>query len=149
MTGAAVGLIEKSVHRRDEVGVSSEVLVEPARDTEVVAAAAAYLPAGGRTVLAHALDRAKEFVDERTFLILLTGGRASVALRTDHPWEDARAASQVSCRVLIVDTELAAGTTGRARHLAASIHADCASLEDFGRDLDFVSLEQGRDNTSS
>jgi magnesium chelatase subunit D len=155
--GAAVGLIEKSVHRRDEVavisfrGVSSEVLVEPTRDTEVVAAALEYLPTGGRTPLAHALDRAKEFVDERTFLILLTDGRANVPLWTDNPWEDAvRAASQISCRVLVVDTELAVAATARARQLAALIHADCVSLEDFGRGLDFVSLlEQGHGNTSS
>jgi magnesium chelatase subunit D len=149
--GAAVGLIEKSVHRRDEVavisfrGVSSEVLVEPTRDTEVVAAALEYLPTGGRTPLAHALDRAKEFVDDRTLLILLTDGRANVPLWTDNPWEDAvRAASQISCRVLIVDTELAVGATGRARQLAASIHADCVSLEDFGRGFDFVSLFEQR-----
>ena len=145
--GAAVGLMEKSVNRRDEVavisfrGVSSEVLVEPTRDTEVVAAALEYLPTGGRTPLAHALDRAKEFVNERTFLILLTDGRANVPLWTDNPWEDAvRAASQVSCRVLIVDTELTMGATGRARRLATSIHADCVSLEEFGRGLDFVAL---------
>jgi magnesium chelatase subunit D len=155
--GTAVSLIEKSVHRRDEVaviafrGVSSEVLVEPTRDTEVVAAALEYLPTGGRTPLAHALDRAKEFVDERTFMILLTDGRANVPLWTDNPWEDAvRAASQISCRVLVVDTELAVGATGRARQLAASIHADCVSLEDFGRGLDFVSfLEQRHGTTDS
>jgi magnesium chelatase subunit D len=145
--GAAVGLMEKSVHRRDEVavisfrGVSSELLVEPTRDTQAVAAALEYLPTGGRTPLAHALDRAKEFVDERTLLILLTDGRANVPLWTDNPWEDAlRAASQINCRVLIVDTELAIGATGRARQLASSIHADCVSLEDFGRGFDLVSL---------
>jgi magnesium chelatase subunit D len=149
--GAAIGLIEKSVHRRDEVavisfrGVSTEVLVEPTRDTGKVAEALEYLPTGGRTPLAQALDRAKEFVDERTVLILLTDGRANVPLWTDNPWEDAvRAASQISCRVLIVDTELAVSATGRARQLAASIQADCVSLEEFGRGYDFVSLMEQR-----
>jgi magnesium chelatase subunit D len=155
--GAAVGLIEKSVHRRDEVavisfrGVSSEVLVEPSRNTEKVAAALEYLPTGGRTPLAHALDRAKEFVDERTLLILMTDGRANVPLWTDNPWEDAvRAATQLGCRVLIVDTELETSATGRARQLAESIHADCVSLDDFGRGYDFVSLlEQHGGSTNS
>jgi magnesium chelatase subunit D len=149
--GAAVGLIEKSVRRRDEVavisfrGVSSEVLVEPTRDTQVVAAALEYLPTGGRTPLAHALDRAKEFVDRRTVLILLTDGRSNVPLWTDNPWEDAvRAASEIPCRILVVDTELAVSATGRARQLAAAINADCVSLEDFGRSLDFVSLLEQR-----
>jgi len=145
--GSAVGLIERSVHRRDEVavisfrGVSSEVLVEPTRDTELVAAALEYLPTGGRTPLAHALHRAKEFADERTLLILLTDGRANVPLWTDDPWADAvRAASQIPCRVLVVDTELATNAIGRAKQLAASIHADCVALEDFGKGFDFVSL---------
>jgi magnesium chelatase subunit D len=151
VTGAAVGLIEKSVHRRDEVaviafrGVSSEVLVQPTRDTDAVAAALEYLPTGGRTPLAHALDQAKALVDERTLLILLTDGRANVPLWTDDPWEDAlHAASQITCRVLVVDTELAIGATGRAKQLAVSIHADCVPLDDFGRGFDFVSLLESR-----
>jgi magnesium chelatase subunit D len=149
--GAAVGLIEKSVHRRDEVaviafrGVSSEVLVQPTRDIEAVAAALEYLPTGGRTPLAHALDQAKALVDERTLLILLTDGRANVPLWTDDPWEDAlRAASQIACRVLIVDTESVIGATGRAKQLAASIHADWVQLDDFGRGFNFVSLLESR-----
>lgn len=143
--GAAVGLIEKSVHRRDEVavisfrGASSEILVEPTGDTAVVTAALEYLPTGGRTPLAHALNRAKEFVDERTLLILLTDGRANVPLWTDDPWKDAlRAASQLPCRVLVVDTELTTNAMGRARRLATSINAQCVSLEDFGKGFDSV-----------
>jgi magnesium chelatase subunit D len=121
--------------------VSSEVLVQPTRDTEAVAAALEYLPTGGRTPLAHALDRAKEFADERTILILLTDGRANVPLWTDDPWADAvRAASQMPCRVLVVDTESATDAIGRAKQLAASIHAECVALEDFGKGFDFVSL---------
>jgi magnesium chelatase subunit D len=155
--GAAVGLIEKSVHRRDEVavvsfrGASSEVLVQPTRDTKAVAAALEYLPTGGRTPLAHALDRAKEFVDERTLVVLLTDGRANVPLWTDDPWADAlRAASEIRCRVLVVDTELAFNAMGRARELAASIHADSISLEDFGKGFDFVSLlERSRGSGSN
>lgn len=145
--GAAVGLVEKSVHRRDEVavisfrGTSSDVLVQPTRDTGIVTAALEYLPTGGRTPLAHALNRAKELIDERTLLILLTDGRANVRLWTDDPWADAiRAASQITCRILVVDTEFATNAMGRARQLAASIGADCVSLEDFGQGFDFVSL---------
>ena len=145
--GAAMGLIEKSVHRRDEVGVisfrgaSSEVLVEPTQDTEAVAAALEYLPTGGRTPLAHALQRAKDFADERTLLILVTDGRANVPLWTDDPWADAlKAASLITCRVLVIDTESALNATGRPRQLAEAIHADCVTLADFGRGFDFVAL---------
>src|SRR5579884_1479560 len=148
--GAAIGLMEKSLHRCDEVvvisfrGVSADVLVQPTNNTEVVAAALEYLPTGGRTPLAHALDRAKEFVDKRTLLILLTDGRANVSLWTEDPWKDAMfAASQLLCPVLVVDTEITLNATGRAKQLADFIKADCVSLETFGSGFNFASLLAG------
>jgi len=152
--GAAVSLIENSARRRDEIAVvafrggSAEVLVQPTHDVEEVRAAFEYLPTGGRTPLAHALELAKQFVNDRTLLILLTDGRANVPLLTHDPWSDAlTVASQITCRVLVVNTELARNATGRAKELAASIHAECVALDDLGNGFDFPSLLGTSDET--
>lgn len=67
--GAAVGLIENSAQRRDEIaviafrGASAEVLVEPTRDVEQIRAAFEYLPAPGADALAHTLELVKQFTE--------------------------------------------------------------------------------------
>lgn len=79
---------------------------------------------------------------------MLTDGRANVALRSDDPWKDAlTVASELACRVLVVDTEFARNALGRAKDLAASIHADCVSLNELASRFDLASLLADRDKT--
>jgi magnesium chelatase subunit D len=142
--GAVVGLVERSMRRRDEVAVvvfrgeSAEVLVEPTGDAATVLAALEYLPTGGRTPLAHALELAQELVTAETLLVLVTDGRANVPSRTDDAWSDAlQAAGRVRCPALVVDTELGQQALGRTKELAEAMQAEFISLRDFeaGYDL--------------
>jgi magnesium chelatase subunit D len=142
--GAVAGLVERSLRRRDEVAVivfrgeSAEVLVEPTSDTAAVLAALEYLPTGGRTPLAHALELAQQFISTETLLLLLTDGRANVPLRTADPWADAlEAAAKIRCTALVVDTELSNNAFGKAKELADVMRAEFISLASFeaGYDL--------------
>jgi magnesium chelatase subunit D len=142
--GAAVGLIEGSVHRRDEVavivfrGATAEILVEPTGDVEIVRNALEYLPTGGRTPLAHALELAAQRLAEDTILILLTDGHANVASRSDDPWVDAMdAAGRIRCPALVIDTELNGNPTGKAKEIADALRAEYVKLEtlESGEDL--------------
>jgi magnesium chelatase subunit D len=134
--GAAVGLIERSVHRRDEVavivfrGAAAEILVEPTGDVEIVRNALEYLPTGGRTPLAHALELAGQLLAEDTILILLTDGHANVASRSDDPWRDAlEAADKIRCPALVIDTELNANPTDKGKEIAEALRAEYIKLE--------------------
>ena len=142
--GAVAGLVERSLRRRDEVAVivfrgeSAEVLIEPTNDTAAVFAALEYLPTGGRTPLAHALELAQQFVNPETLLLLLTDGRANVPSRTADAWADAlEAAAKIRCAALVVDTELSNNAFGKAKELANVMHAEFISLASFeaGYDL--------------
>jgi magnesium chelatase subunit D len=142
--GAVVGLVERSLRRRDEVAVivfrgeTAEVLVEPTSDTAAIIAALEYLPTGGRTPLAHALELAQQFINEETLLLLLTDGRANVPSRTADAWADAlEAAAKIRCAALVVDTELSNNAFGKAKELADVMHAEFTSLTRFeaGYDL--------------
>jgi magnesium chelatase subunit D len=142
--GAAMGLIEQSVHRRDEVavivfrGAAAEILVEPTTEIETVRNALEYLPTGGRTPLAHALELATQVLTADTFLVLVTDGRANVASRSDDPWRDVlSAAAEIPCLALVIDTELNANPTGKAKEIAEAMRAEYVKLETFqaGEDL--------------
>jgi magnesium chelatase subunit D len=145
--GAAVGLIEKSLHARDEVavitfrGACAEVLVEPTADVEIVRAALEYLPTGGRTPLAHALELADQLLTADTFLVLVTDGHANVPSRSNDPWRDALdAAARIRCRALVIDTELNGNAIGKAKEIAEVMRADYVRLETFEAGYDFSSF---------
>ncbi len=152
--GAVAGLLERSMRRRDEVAVivfrgeRAEVLAEPTSDVETVLASLEYLPTGGRTPLAHALELARQFVTPETLLILITDGRANVPSMSDDPWRDAlQAAAAIECPALIVDTELGNHALGRAGELAEAIGAECIQLEAFDAGYDFPVLLNGQRTT--
>jgi magnesium chelatase subunit D len=113
--GAAAGLLARSFKAGDEVamivfrGPASHVLLEPTRILQEATTALEYLPTGGRTPLAHALDLARTLITPSTLLVLLTDGRANVPLRTGDPWQESlEVASQLQCPALVIDTEVAA-----------------------------------------
>ncbi|WP_433968697.1 VWA domain-containing protein [Tunturiibacter gelidiferens] len=145
--GAVAGLIERSLRRRDEVAVivfrgeSAEILVAPTSDVATVLAALEYLPTGGRTPLAHALELANQFVTPETLLLLVTDGRANVPYGSNDAWDDAlQAAAKIQCPGLVVDTESSNNAFGKAKELADTMRAECISLSEFEAGYDFAVL---------
>jgi magnesium chelatase subunit D len=145
--GAVAGLIERSLRRRDEVAVivfrgeSAEILVAPTSDVAAVLAALEYLPTGGRTPLAHALELANQFVTPETLLLLVTDGRANVPYGSNDAWRDAlQAATKIRCPGLVVDTESSNNAFGKAKELADTMQAECISLSEFEAGYDFAVL---------
>jgi magnesium chelatase subunit D len=144
--GAAVGLVNRSFKKDDEVaiivfrGTAAQVLLEPSRILQDAVTALEYLPTGGRTPLAQALDLAKTYVTASTLLILMTDGRANVGVRGGDPWQEAlQIASQLRCPSLVIDTEDAAQPLGRSRELAEALRAQYVALENL-RDSDILGV---------
>ncbi len=135
--GAVSGLIESAHGRHDEVvviacrGGAATVLVEPTPALADVQRALEYLPTGGRTPLAHALELAAMYVTDASVVVLVTDGHANVASRSDDPWADALAsAGAIRCPSLVIDSEADRDATGRPRDLAASMGATYVRLAD-------------------
>ena len=135
--GAAAGLLARSFKKDDDVamivfrGVSAQVVLEPTRTMADATTALEYLPTGGRTPLAHALDLARSYITPSTLLILLTDGRANVALRSGDPWREAiEIASELRCAALVIDTENTAQPLHRSLELAEALAAQYIALED-------------------
>ena len=134
--GAASSLMADSFKNGDEIaiivfrGPSAQVVLEPTQSLHDAITVLEYLPTGGRTPLAHALDLARIYVTETTVLILLTDGRANVALGTGDPWQEAvDIASQIKARALVIDTENSTERIGRPRDLARALGAEYVSLD--------------------
>jgi magnesium chelatase subunit D len=134
--GAALSLLTRSFKNGDEVaiivfrGTSAQVLLEPSRSLHEASTALEYLPTGGRTPLADALNLAKTYLTPATVLILLTDGRANVPLGTGDPWQEALdVASQIKTRALVIDTENSTERLGRPFKLAEALAAEYVRLE--------------------
>ena len=134
--GAASSLLTRSFKNGDEIaiivfrGADARVLLEPSRALHEATTALEYLPTGGRTPLAHALDLAKKYLTPATVLILLTDGRANVPLGSGDPWLEALdIASQIKVPALVIDTESSAEQLGRPLKLATALSAEYVRLE--------------------
>jgi magnesium chelatase subunit D len=146
--GVALGLLNRSFRKDDEVaiivfrGTDAHVLLEPSHQIDEAATALEYLPTGGRTPLAHALELAKTYLTPSTFLILLSDGRANVPLRGGDAWQEALAiAQQFNCRALVIDTETPAHSVGRVSELARVLRASSIPLAEIGH-LDVLEIKQ-------
>ena len=135
--GAISSLLTRSFKREDEVvmivfrGTSAQVVLEPTQVLPDALAALEYLPTGGRTPLAAALNEARGYLTPATLLILLTDGRANIPLHGGDPWQEALDAAQLmSCNAIVVDTETAAQRLGQCAELAKSLGARYLSLEE-------------------
>ncbi len=134
--GATSSLLMRSFKNGDEVamivfrGTDARVLLEPSRTLQEAITALEYLPTGGRTPLAHALDLAKSYLTSATILILLTDGRANVSLANGDPWQEALdIASQIKIPALVIDTENTAERLGRPLQLSEALVAEYVHLE--------------------
>jgi len=135
--GTVLGVLDRSVSRFDEIvlivfrGTTATVLCQPTGDLDAVQRALEYVPTGGRTPLADALDVAGRYVTDRAVLVLVTDGRANVPRWTDDAWRDAvTAASAIACPALVVDSEIESHPSGRARELAEAIGGHHVALDD-------------------
>jgi magnesium chelatase subunit D len=120
-------------------GPTAQVVLEPTQWLHDAITLLEYLPTGGRTPLAHALDLARSYVTETTVLVLLTDGRANVALGTGDPWQEAVGiASQIKTRALVIDTENSTERLGRPRDLARALSAEYVALDNLELNDDIV-----------
>jgi magnesium chelatase subunit D len=143
--GAVSSLLASSFKNGDEVaiivfrGTSAQALLEPTRNLEDVTAVLEYLPTGGRTPLAHALDLAQNYITPTTILVLLTDGRANVPLGAGEPWKEAlEIASQIRTPALVIDTESSNERLGRPRELAEILAAEYVTLDNLELNDDVV-----------
>lgn len=135
--GAIASLLPRSFKREDEVamivfrGTSAQLVLEPTQVLSDALAALEYLPTGGRTPLAAALDRARSYVTPETLLILLTDGRANIPLHGGDPWQEALdAARELGCNAIVVDTETTTQRLGQCMELAKVLGARYLSLDE-------------------
>jgi magnesium chelatase subunit D len=134
------GLLESSYQQRDEVGMmifrgqGTELVLPFTRDVSQAEAALRDVPTGGRTPLATALLDAARLLATRapSLLVLLTDGRANIALQDGDPWQDALNACATvrdACAgALVIDCETGPVSLGRAQQLAQRLDAECVRL---------------------
>jgi magnesium chelatase subunit D len=146
--GAILGMLNRSFRKGDEIvfiafrGTDARVLLEPCQQIEEAAMALEYLPTGGRTPLAHALELAKTYLTPATLLIVLSDGRANVAVSGGDPWQEAlERAAQLNCRALVVDTEDPGYPVQRVFELAGMLRASSVDLPSLEH-LDVLEIER-------
>jgi magnesium chelatase subunit D len=151
---AILSLLLQSYQRRDRIallafrGAGTEMVLSPTCDLPSGLRAVERLPVGGATPLALGLMEAKRLAHRQQrrqsrqpiWLILLTDGRANVALRDGDPWTDAlsagRALKSHGLQSLVIDTETGWPRFDRARELAQAMGASCIPLNEvLGRPL--------------
>jgi magnesium chelatase subunit D len=141
--GAVNGLLDAAHGRHDEIvviacrGASASVLVEPTAILDDAQRALEYMPTGGRTPLAHAIELAATYVTDTSLVVVITDGHANVPSRTDDPWTDTlTAAAAIRCPSLVIDSEDPRQLTGQSQELAATMRARYLRLTE----LDQVSV---------
>ncbi len=134
--GAAAALLESSVDSKDEVavisfrGAKAQIVLEPCRDVAQALRTLEFLPTGGRTPLAHALELARTLVTSASTLIVITDGRANVPLESNDPWADAlEAAKRLDCSCLLVDSSIEGSPVGLKDALASAMQAKLIRLD--------------------
>jgi magnesium chelatase subunit D len=147
--GAASGLLTRSFKNGDEVaiivfrGVSAQVILEPTYSMSDALTALEYLPTGGRTPLAHALDLAQNYLTPATILVLMTDGRANVALGNGEPWQESlEMAARLKTAALVIDTEQSTERLGHPYKLAEALGAEYTSLESLELNADVTLVIQ-------
>lgn len=137
--GIIAALLESSVDTKDEVtvisfrGAKAEIVLEPCRNAEAAHRVLEFLPTGGRTPLAHALEVARSLVNSSSLVVLLTDGRANVSIRGGDPWEEAlNTAGKLNCPAVLVDSSLNAAAA--CRSLASAMRARLVRLDDMSRE---------------
>ena len=147
--GAAMALLESSVEGADEVAVISfrgsraEIVLQPCRTPEAAGRALEFLPTGGRTPLAHALELARSLVTPAAVVILLTDGRANVPLGSADAWADAlENAQRITCPALLIDTAVDHSTSSKTAALSDAMRAEYIRLDDLSAETLLGALQR-------
>jgi magnesium chelatase subunit D len=161
--GAIMSLLLDAYQKRDRVAMvafrrrEASVALPVTSSIEVAGKLLRDLPTGGRTPLAAGLAKAREILlpqlhrdpNLRPIAIVLTDGKANVALGDGHPLEEAlqiarRLAIDTRIHWTVVDTEDPLGVRFElARKLAQALGAECFSIDDLeSRDLLQIVKEQ-------
>jgi magnesium chelatase subunit D len=137
--GTVAALLESSVDTKDEVavisfrGAKAEIVLEPSGDVEAARRVLEFLPTGGRTPLAHALELARSLVSPSSLVVLVTDGRANVSLAGGDPWEEAlNSAGKLNCPAVVVDSSL--DSAAACGSLASAMRARLVRLDDMNRE---------------
>jgi magnesium chelatase subunit D len=146
--GAILSLLTDAYQKRDRValvtfhGSQAELLIEPTNSVQRAERILQQLPTGGRTPLADGLRIAGELLEkEQTrdkgvlpLLIVVSDGRANVALHGSDPIEDVRRMSgkirELGIKAMVVDTEAEHFRIGLASRLAGWLNGPCYRIED-------------------
>jgi magnesium chelatase subunit D len=146
--GAILSLLTDAYQKRDRValvtfhGSQAELVLEPTNSVQRAERILRQLPTGGRTPLADGLRLAGELLEkEKTkdagilpLLIVVSDGRANVALHGSDPIEDVRRMSskirELNVNAMVVDTEAEHFRIGLASRLATWLGGPCYRIED-------------------
>ncbi len=137
VSGAVLSLLRDAYQRRDKVGVvtfrgdTSEVALPPTSSVDMAATRMRQLRTGGRTPLADGLLTARKVVaterlrdpQRRTLLVLLTDGKATVAVDSAAGGRESGGKNATRSRKAVADALRAAGLL--AEQGVASIVVDC------------------------
>lgn len=146
--GAVLSLLTDVYQKRDRVGMLSfrkydaELLLGVTRSVDLAQKKLKDLPTGGRTPLAAGLYKGYELIkaamlkDPQTipFIIVVSDGRANVALNGGDPVDDAlymaRKIAAEGIKSLVIDTEKGYPRMGLARKIAEAMQADYRELDE-------------------
>lgn len=121
--GAVMTLLNEAYQKRDSIGIvafrnnEAEVILNITRSLDLAQKSLKKLPTGGKTPLANGLEKSLQLLkteklktqDALLYLVLISDGRANVALKTDDAFEDAkkiaRAIRNEGIQSLVIDTE--------------------------------------------
>jgi len=146
--GAILSLLTDAYQKRDRValitfhGSQAELVLDPTNSVQRAQRILGQLPTGGRTPLADGLRMAGELLEKERMrdagvlplLIVVSDGRANVALQGSDPIEDVRRMSakirELDVNSMVVDTEAEHFRIGLASRLASWLGGPCYRIED-------------------
>jgi len=146
--GAILSLLTDAYQKRDRValitfhGSQAELVLSPTNSVQRAERILQQLPTGGRTPLADGLRVAGELLEQEIsrdrgvlpLLIVVSDGRANVALHGSDPIEDVRRVSgkirELNVNSMVVDTEAEHFRIGLASRLATWLNGPCYRIED-------------------
>jgi magnesium chelatase subunit D len=147
VTGAVISLLLDAYQRRDKVGLvtfragTAELVLPPTSSVEAAVARLRHLGTGGRTPLADGLLRARRTLTierlrdprRRALLVLVTDGRATVAVSKD-PVDDALRAARLlaadGVASVVVDCESGPVRLGLPARIADALAGACVRLDE-------------------
>ncbi|WP_425059979.1 hypothetical protein SCACP_06130 [Sporomusa carbonis] len=147
--GAILSLLQDAYQKRDRVGMvafkgdRAEVLLPPTNSVELAQKCLVEMPVGGKTPLAAGLTKAQEVVRQqlkrsphmRPIVIILSDGKANVAMAGDKPLAEAHRVAEamreeLDIKYIVVDTEQKGLLSfGKAQELAVRLGAECYTIE--------------------